>query len=101
MITALIVIVLAQMFALIVLALKFRSFKDDNAMELVELEYEVKAEINALDKKVYNGMEDIAKEVLELKTTTIRGYEDSRGELIITSPDGKTTIDEFKLRKQL
>ncbi|CAG2532920.1 hypothetical protein MAR621_03114 [Maribacter dokdonensis] len=38
-------------------------------------------------------------DIKALEETTIKAYEEN-GELIITSPDGKMKIDEFKIKKE-
>tara|TARA_R110002051_G_scaffold297564_2_gene363989 strand:+ start:39636 stop:39938 length:303 start_codon:yes stop_codon:yes gene_type:complete len=57
------------------------------------------AQISTLSKTAKEWDDQRKLEISVLNETTLKAHEDTRGELIITSPDGKTKIDEFKLKK--
>lgn len=74
--------------------------KRKNAMELIELERKIAAQIKTQGKTFQEWNDQRKLDIKALHETTIKAHEDARGELIITTPDGKTKINEFKINKE-
>lgn len=67
--------------------------------DLISQKRALQAEIKTQGKAMQEWNETLTKEVMELKTTTVKAVE-KNGELFIMAPDGITTIDEFKINKE-
>lgn len=85
--------------ALVLTVLYFRSKINRIAAEAQFDIREVKGQITNLGKTASEWNEVVAKEVLELRETTLKANINKHGELVITSPDGSITYDEFKVKK--
>ncbi|PIB28925.1 hypothetical protein BFP77_08385 [Maribacter sp. 4U21] len=79
--------------------MKFRKIKADREMELTDVEYQLRGQIQTLGRTAKEWDDQRKLEIKALEETTLKAKEAENGELIITSPDGKTKIDEFKLAK--
>ena len=82
----------------IVLAFIIYRLKKEHARQIEELKGQFNTANDSLLKTVQEWDLQRKLDIRALQETTVKAYEAS-GELIITSPDGKTKIDEFKIKK--
>ena len=97
-------VITAIVFALIALAVfvvwQLRKLKADRKMELIDLESDLVGRIQSTVSAMFELNDQRKLEIKALEASTLKAKEGENGELIITAPDGKTKIDEFKLMKK-
>lgn len=99
MITALIILVIATNIGAWVFIFLMNKKVKTNATASALMNNNLAGQINTLEKTAKEWADACISEFETLDKTTIKAFVNESGELIVTSPDGTTKIDEFKITK--